>query len=183
MDSFGKPYPVSLSVDHPEQPRNRLTVFFRLILVLPILAVVACLIGVGWETHLRHGVSYGSAGFVFLPTVLMLLFRQKYPRWWFDWNLYLHRFLLRVSAYLGLLRDEYPSTDDEQAVHLDVTFPDAKTELNRWLPLVKWLLAIPHYHRACLPRHRRVCVRHHRLVRDSLHRPLPAQPVRLRGRR
>lgn len=144
MDSFGKPYPVSLSVDHPEQPRNRLTVFFRLILVLPILAVVACLIGVGWETHLRHGVSYGSAGFVFLPTVLMLLFRQKYPRWWFDWNLYLHRFLLRVSAYLGLLRDEYPSTDDEQAIRLDVTFPDAKTELNRWLPLVKWLLAIPH---------------------------------------
>ena len=75
----------------------------------------------------------------------MILFRQKYPRWWFDWNLELLRFTNRVGAYLFLLRDEYPSTDEEQAVHLEMPYPDARTELNRWLPLVKWILAIPHY--------------------------------------
>ena len=78
-------------------------------------------------------------------TALMLLFRQKYPRWWFDWNLGLVRFGTRVYAYLALLRDEYPSTDDEQAVHIDIPYPDAPRELNRWLPLVKWFLAIPHF--------------------------------------
>jgi hypothetical protein len=81
---------------------------------------------------------------VFLPLVLMLVFRQKYPRWWFDWNLNLLRFSNRVTAYLALLDDRYPSTDEEQAVHLDFAYPDAR-QLNRWLPLVKWLLAIPHY--------------------------------------
>lgn len=75
----------------------------------------------------------------------MVLFRQKYPRWWFDWNLAITRFSTRVTAYLSLLRDEYPSTDEEQAVHLNMKYPEVKTELNRWLPLVKWLLAIPHY--------------------------------------
>jgi hypothetical protein len=81
---------------------------------------------------------------VFVPLVLMLVFRQKYPRWWFDWNLNLLRFSNRVSAYLALLDDRYPSTDEEQAVHLDFPYPDAQ-QLNRWLPLIKWLLAIPHY--------------------------------------
>jgi hypothetical protein len=87
----------------------------------------------------------GSGGVVFLPTVLMLLFRRKYPRWWFDWNLALIRFTARCAAYLALLRDEYPSTDEEQAVYLEIPYPDAAWELNRYLPLVKWLLAIPHY--------------------------------------
>ena len=80
-----------------------------------------------------------------LPTLLLILFRQKYPRWWFDWNLALARFTARVAAYLALLTDVYPSTDEEQAVHLEIRYPDVKAELNRWLPLVKWFLAIPHY--------------------------------------
>lgn len=80
-----------------------------------------------------------------LPTLLMILFRQKYPRWSFDWNLALTRFVARVGAYLMLLRDEYPSTDEEQAVHLEIRYPDAKQDLNRWLPLVKWFFAIPHF--------------------------------------
>ena len=88
--------------------------------------------------------SFAAGGILFLPTVFMLMFRQKYPRWWFDWNLELTRFNTRVAAYLALLQDEYPSTDEEQAVYIDIAYPDAK-ELNRWLPLVKWFLAIPHY--------------------------------------
>jgi hypothetical protein len=50
-----------------------------------------------------------------------------------------------VVGYLLLMSDEYPSTDDEQSVHLNVSYPDARSDLNRWMPLVKWLLAIPHY--------------------------------------
>jgi Domain of unknown function (DUF4389) len=86
-----------------------------------------------------------AGGLLFLPVLLLILFRRKYPRWWFDWNLELLRFSNRVSTYIALLRDEYPSTDEQQAVHLDIRYPDAERELNRWLPLVKWLLAIPHY--------------------------------------
>jgi hypothetical protein len=80
-----------------------------------------------------------------LPAVLMIVFRQKYPRWWFDWNLELMRFLNRIGVYLALLDDRYPSTDERQSVMFDMPYPDAKNELNRWLPLVKWILAIPHY--------------------------------------
>ena len=82
---------------------------------------------------------------LFFPPLLMIVFRQKYPRWWFDWNLELQRFENRVLAYLALMDDRYPSTDERQAVTLDYPYPDARQGLNRWLPLVKWLLAIPHY--------------------------------------
>jgi hypothetical protein len=141
----GKPYPVSLAIDYPEGPRNRASVFFRLVVAVPIAVILVLLIGTGWHSAgVNRGIGYATAGFVIAPTLVMILFRQKYPRWWFDWNLNLNRFLFRVSAYLGLLRDEYPSTDEEQAVHLEVAYPDAKTELNQWLPLVKWFLVIPH---------------------------------------
>jgi len=145
MDVTGKPYPVSLTVEYPEQPRNRVSAFFRIFAVIPIAVILALLIGSGWHSEaVRRGFEYATAGFAIAPTLLMILFRRKYPRWWFDWNLNLNRFLFRVSAYLGLLRDEYPSTDEEQAVRLEVAYPEAKTELNRWLPLVKWLLVVPH---------------------------------------
>jgi len=146
MDT-GKPYPVSLAVDYPEQPRDRLSVFFRVFAVIPIAVILGLLVGTSYHWVFREagrGLSWATAGFVVAPTLLMILFRRKYPRWWFDWNLNLNRFLFRVSAYVGLLRDEYPSTDEEQAVRLEVTYPDAKTELNQWLPLVKWFLVIPH---------------------------------------
>jgi len=74
----------------------------------------------------------------------MVLFRQKYPRWWFDFNLEATKFSTRAGAYLLLLTDEYPSTDEEQSIHLTLDYP-AQAELNRWLPLIKWILAIPHY--------------------------------------
>jgi len=93
----------------------------------------------------RGGYQYAAAGSLVLPLILMLLFRQKYPRWWFDWNVALTKFATRVSAYTALLRDEYPSTDEDQAVHIDIPYPDAQKDLQRGMPLVKWFLAIPHY--------------------------------------
>jgi hypothetical protein len=92
-----------------------------------------------------YAFSAGVGGILFFAPLLLIVFRQKYPRWWFDWNLNFARFENRVFSYLLLLRDEYPSTDEEQAVQLEFRYPDARNDLNRWLPLVKWLLAIPHY--------------------------------------
>jgi len=135
-------FPATLEVDYPERELNRLTTAFRLFTVIPILIILALLSGATGGT--KHPLLQ-SGGLVVLPTVLMLLVRQKYPRWWFDWNLAFVRFNIRVSAYLALLRDEYPSTEEDQAVHLAIPYPDATHELNRWLPLIKWFLAIPHY--------------------------------------
>jgi len=136
-------FPATLEIDYPDRELDRLTTFFRLFTVIPILLILALVSGGVHGTH--RGVWVQTGGLVVLPTVLMLLFRQKYPRWWFDWNLALTKFATRVLTYLALLDDKYPSTDDEQAVHLAIPYPDAVHELNRWLPLIKWFLAIPHY--------------------------------------
>lgn len=122
------PYALRLTIDYPDRPLNRLTTFFRILWIMPILLVTGA-----------------TTGVLFLAPLLMILFRRKYPRWWFNFNVELARFQTRVAAYLALLRDEYPSTDEEQAVRLQIDYPDAARDLNRWLPLVKWLLAIPHY--------------------------------------
>ena len=150
-DRSNAPYPARLEIDYPERLSSVKTLF-RIILVIPIAVVAALLTGslVGVETasESANNVIEGLAvtgGVLFLATLLMLLFRRKYPRWWFDWNLELSRFTTRVVAYLGLLRDEYPSTDEQQAVHLDLDYPDAAQDLNRFLPIVKWILVIPHY--------------------------------------
>jgi hypothetical protein len=90
-------------------------------------------------------VAAGAGGLLVFAPMLLIVFRQKYPRWWFDWNLELLRFSNRVAVYLALMDDRYPSTDDHQAVHLEFPYPDVPRDLNRWLPLVKWFLAIPHY--------------------------------------
>jgi hypothetical protein len=138
-------YPLTFRVDHPDKPLNRLTSFFRFLWIIPILIIV-CLVASGTFSQHWSDNAWQPAvgGLLFLPLVLMLLFRKKYPRWWYDWNLQLTRFLARVWVYAALLRDEYPSTDEEQAVHLDFPYPDA-TKLSRGLPLIKWFLAIPHY--------------------------------------
>lgn len=138
-------YPVQLSVDYPDEPLNRLSTLFRLIAIIPI-AMVLALVASGSGDIGDIGVNVaGAGGAMGFATLLMILFRRKYPRWWFDWNLALLKFTTRVGAYLLLLRDEYPSTDEEQAVHLEIAYPDAERDLNRWLPLIKWLLAIPLY--------------------------------------
>ncbi|MCH7737932.1 MAG: DUF4389 domain-containing protein [Chloroflexi bacterium] len=135
-------YPVHFSVDYPEESQDRLSVFLRWILAIPILIVIGVVSG---NSGGIPSVGGAAGGTLLLGPLLMILFREKYPRWWFDWNLALSRFTNRVAAYLFLMRDEYPSTDEEQAVHLEIPYPDVETDLNRWLPLVKWLLAIPHY--------------------------------------
>ena len=166
MASNHSDYPIQFSVDYPDQPLNRLTTLFRWILILPVY-----LLGLLVTTYTT------------VPLAFMLVFRRKYPRWWFDWNMELWRFNARIETYSLALRDEYPATDDHQAVHLDVDYPDAATDLNRWLPLVKWLLAIPHYVVLTIlgilgPHSRRA-----RLDHGHHHRPLPARALRLPGRR
>jgi hypothetical protein len=145
-----KSYPVSLNIDYPKK-LDRFTTFFRLIWALPIVIIISLLTVAGGEsftTEAGKEMTTSTGGIVaglFAATALMILFRQRYPRWWFDFNLELNRFSTRVSAYLLLLTDKYPSTVEQQSVKLDLEYPRVEKDLNRWLPLVKWLLALPHY--------------------------------------
>jgi hypothetical protein len=139
-------YPAQYDVEYPDRPLNRLTTFFRIFTVIPI-AIVLGLVSGGGSYGSGEAYAYigASGGFIFGATLLMILFRQKYPRWWFDWNQELLRFSGRVTLYVSLLDDRYPSTDEQQSLRLDLRYPDVPSDLNRFLPLVKWLLAIPHY--------------------------------------
>jgi hypothetical protein len=128
MTTQALPYAARLAIDYPDAPLDRLSSFFRLIWAIPIAIIVSALTSIGA-----------------FATAMMIVFRQRYPRWWFDYTLQLNRFTTRVGAYLTLLTDKYPSTEDEQSVHLELDYPDVPRDLNRWLPLVKWFLAIPHY--------------------------------------
>jgi hypothetical protein len=141
-------YPVQFSVEYPDRELNRLTTAFRIFAAIPILILAGTIGHEGASYGNTHGATtfaVGSGGVLFLGPLLMIVFRQKYPRWWYDWNLELVRFTNRVGVYLALMDDRYPSTDERQSVRLDFPYPDAQRGLNRWLPLVKWLLAIPHY--------------------------------------
>ena len=140
-------YPATLTIDYPDRPLNRLTTFFRVFVVIPIAIILALVSGANFDWGRMHGWDwpFAAGGILFLATLLMILFRQKYPRWWFDWNVALVKFSTRVGTYLGLLTDVYPSTDEEQAVHIEIPYPDVLKDLTRGLPLVKWFLAIPHY--------------------------------------
>lgn len=140
-------YPATLSIDYPDRDLDKFSTFFRIFYIIPIVIVLS-LIG-GQEAlsdNDRVGfVAGGAAAVLFGPVLLLILFRQKYPRWWYDFNLEMLRFGTRVVAYMALMSDVYPSTDEEQYAHVELEYPDVKEDLNRWLPLVKWFLAIPHY--------------------------------------
>jgi hypothetical protein len=150
-------YAARLEIDYPAQ-LDRLTTFFRLIWIIPIAIILGIVLGTG-ETvtntvilnqagkviDVTRETVGGLASGLFTATALMIIFRQRYPRWWFDFSRELTRFGVRVSAYAALLTDRYPSTVEEQSVHLEIDYPDAETDLNRWYPLFKWLFAIPHY--------------------------------------
>ena len=142
-------FPVTLNIDYPEK-LNRLTSVFRIFLILPIIGILILISGPKWggggyHHHFRGTFPFLAGGILFIPSVLMILFRWKYPRWWFDWNVGLAKFANRVIAYLWLLTDKYPSTDEEQTVHINIPYPDVQKDLKAGLPLVKWFLAIPHY--------------------------------------
>jgi len=137
-------YPVQLSIDYPDRDLSKLSTFFRLFTAIPIAIILGLLssssyAGTGWSWEYAYG------GIVVLPLVLMILFRKKYPKWWFDWNLAMTKFSTRVSVYISLMDDVYRSTEEDQAVHIEIPYPDAANDLSRGLPLVKWFLAIPHY--------------------------------------
>jgi hypothetical protein len=142
-------YPVQFAVDYPDRDLNRLTTFFRFFAAIPILVVLGALttgsVRGSSSVSTTTASSAGGIGLLVAAPLLMIVFRQKYPRWWFDWNRELLRFGNRIGVYLALMDDSYPSTDEPQAVHLDFEYPNAQEDLNRWLPLVKWFLAIPHY--------------------------------------
>jgi hypothetical protein len=142
-------YPVSFDVEYPDRELNRLTTFFRFFTLLPIVFLLSAISGFSSSYGSASGttvtIAIGGVGLLFLPVLLMLVFRRKYPRWWFDWNLQLQRLINRIAVYAALMDDRYPSTDEQQSVRLDYPYPDAERDLNRWLPLVKWLLALPHY--------------------------------------
>jgi Domain of unknown function (DUF4389) len=140
-------YPVRFGVEYPDRLLNRVSTGFRIFAAIPILILLATIgerFG-GFGAPERWGPAAGGAGLLFLPVLLMLLFRQKYPRWWFDWNLELLRFMNRIAVYLALMDDRYPSTDEPQSVGLDLPYPGSPATVSRGLPLVKWFLAIPHY--------------------------------------
>ncbi len=145
-----EPYPLTYSVDYPDRELNRLTTFFRLFTVIPIAIVLAAVSGETFNfdwggANDATTTIVASGGILLFAPLLMILFRKKYPRWWFDWNRELLRFTNRVHIYAWLLTDQYPSTDEQQSVHLEIVYPDAESDLARGMPLVKWLLAIPHY--------------------------------------
>jgi Domain of unknown function (DUF4389) len=148
-------YAARLEIDYPEK-LDRLTTFFRLVWIIPIAIILGLISGAGQTTTVvlnetgevvrrTRDTAGGLASSLAVATALMIIVRQRYPRWWFDFSRELTRFGYRVGAYLVLLSDHYPSTVEEQAVHLEIDYPDVQNDLNRWMPLVKWLLAIPHY--------------------------------------
>ena len=144
-------YPARLEIDYPES-LDRISTLLRIPFIIPILVIQALLpvapivaVSLAAEGVIDGDSVSGFAGAAFfLPLVLMILFRRKYPRWWFDFLLEMTRFQVRIAAYFDLLTDKYPSTDDEQDVHLELDYPDAQ-QLSPYLPIVKWLLLIPHY--------------------------------------
>jgi hypothetical protein len=143
-------YPANLDIDYPGK-LDRLTSFARVLWAIPILILLTVLTSAGQASYMHETskTAAQSGGDVLaglsIATGLMIVFRQRYPRWWYDFALELNRFSARVWAYLFLLTDVYPSTVDKQSVHLDYVYPNVEKDLNRWLPLVKWFLVIPHY--------------------------------------
>lgn len=152
MANDPKDYPVQLTIDYPKRDLSRLTTFFRVFTIIPIAIILGLLSGssFGWDMTTDWNWEYAYGGIVILPLVLMILFRKKYPKWWFDWNLAMTKFCMRVTAYCSLLDDVYPSTDEEQSVHIKISYPNVEKDLGRGMPLVKWLLAIPHFVVLCV---------------------------------
>ena len=145
MTDKARDYPIRFGVDYPDRELATLTTLLRPILAIPILILLSTVLGGGYQVGEEgRQIAAGAGGLLFIGPMLMIVFRRKYPRWWFDWNVELLRFVNRVLVYLALMDDRYPATEERQSVRLEIPFPDVEQDLDRWLPLVKWLLAIPH---------------------------------------
>jgi hypothetical protein len=123
--------------------RNRTTVFWRGILAFPVIIFVATFTEATFAQNDNWG--FGTAGLIVIPALLAIVFRGKYPSYVLTFNHALIELSTRLAAYVLILNDKYPSIEANSKV--SVTFPDIDggKKLNRWLPLVKWILAIPHY--------------------------------------
>jgi len=132
---------IETQIDVSLTERNRLTAFFRLILVVPAFIFISSFAP---TASFSDDGSAILAGLLALPAALAIVVRQVYPSYVLAFNEAVLSLQTRVDAYLLLLSDQYPSIEENDVV--SVTFPevDAK-QLNRWLPLVKWLLALPLY--------------------------------------
>ncbi len=138
-------YPVQYSVDYRDGKRSRVTTLFRLFLLIPIIILAFFLTSEGVYLWFGDWQTFTYVPLLPIAVGLLILFRHKYPRWVFNFLLEVTRFGARIGSYFFLLVDEYPSSDEEQSVHLDIEYPDVQEDLNRFMPLIKWLLAIPHY--------------------------------------
>lgn len=151
-------YPARLEIDYPEGRQDTLSTLFRFLWIIPIAIILGLITDAGQTVTYRvflnesgevirrtEDTAGGLASSLATATALMIIFKQMYPRWWFDFARELTCFSYRMGAYFLLLTDKYPSTVDEQAIHLELDYPDVPKELSRYLPIVKWLLAIPHY--------------------------------------
>jgi hypothetical protein len=179
-------YPVSFTVDYPDRDLNRLTTLFRIFVAIPILIVLGTVSGqtstaTAGSTTVRYVAAAG--GILFAGPLLMILFRRKYPRWWFDWNLEFQRFSSRVSVYLALMDDQYPSTDEHQSVYLDYRYPDVETDLNRWPALGEVAARDSSLHRPVLFGYRSHNRGDRNMVCHFIYRALPTAALRLRRRR
>ena len=132
---------IETQIDVSLTERNRLTALFRIILVVPAFIFVSSFAPATAVSDDAFGI---FAGLLALPAALAIVVRQVYPSFVLAFNEALLSLQTRVDAYLLLLTDEYPSIEENDLV--SVTFPevDAK-QLNRFLPLIKWLLALPLY--------------------------------------
>ena len=148
-------YPVKFQIDYPDRNLDRLTSFFRMFTFIPIYLILVLLL------------KSSSTGLILIPTIFMILFQQKYPRWWFDWNFAMTKFLNRISAYLFLMTDTYPSTDEDQSVHIEIQYPDAKKDINRWTAAGKMVSGNPPLYSAVFLNDSSICLRYYRLVCHS----------------
>ncbi len=124
-------------IDIQRENRNKKTVFWRPILVLPAIAFLC--------SFTQMSDSAWAAGFIVAPVLLALIFRGIYPSYALHFNHALSELSTRVLAYLLFLTDEYPTI--ERNPKIAIVFPDVQggARLNRWMPIVKWFLAIPLY--------------------------------------
>ena len=117
--------------------RDKNTALFRVFLAFPVLIFLSSF------SEFADNLPGVIGGFLVLPVVLSLLFRNVYPSYVLAFNKALLELSNRINVYLLLLTDEYPSIEANQKVRLIYPEIEGGKKLSPWMPLVKWFLAIP----------------------------------------